>query len=431
MNGKLEYWVKIPIGPIHPALEEPEKFIITLDGERIINVDVKLGYNLRGVEWIGMRRNYIQILYLAERMCGICSFSHNHTYSRAVEEMAGIVVPERAEYIRVIVGELERIHSHLLNLGVVGHAIGYDTVLHLSWLARERVMDILETIGGNRVNYAVNMIGGVRRDLEEKHIRAIKEMIEYYRSEVMPKIEEIFLYDPTVEARLRDAGVIPKRIAIEYSAQGPTARGSGVKKDVRYNEKLGVYPDLGIKPIMPDELTGVTKGDVFDRMVVRVGELWQSLELIERAIDQMPEGKIKAVPKDNTLLFQLKKAEGEGVGRYEAPRGELIHYVMGKKGSDIPERWKMREPTFPNLFAVARALVGEQVADIPVAIASIDPCLSCTDRVAVVDANTGKRRILTERDLLKLSIEKTREINPNVKAKPEVVGVGCPRGGAL
>lgn len=431
MNGKLEYWVKIPIGPIHPALEEPEKFIITLDGERIINVDVKLGYNLRGVEWIGMRRNYIQILYLAERMCGICSFSHNHTYSRAVEEMAGIVVPERAEYIRVIVGELERIHSHLLNLGVVGHAIGYDTVLHLSWLARERVMDILEAIGGNRVNYAVNMIGGVRRDMEEKHIRAIKEMIEYYRNEVMPKVEEIFLYDPTVEARLRDAGVIPKRIAIEYSAQGPTARGSGVKKDVRYNEKLGVYPDLGIKPITPDEFTGVIKGDVFDRMVVRVGELWQSLELIERAIDQMPEGKIKAVPKDNALLFQLRKAEGEGIGRYEAPRGELIHYVMGKKGSDIPERWKMREPTFPNLFAVARALVGEQVADIPVAIASIDPCLSCTDRVAVIDANTGKRRILTEKDLLKLSIEKTREINPKVKAKPEVVGVGCPRGGAL
>ena len=166
MENRVEYWVKIPIGPIHPALEEPEKFIITLDGERIVNVDVKLGYNLRGVEWIGMRRNYIQILYLAERLCGICSFSHNHTYSRAVEEMAGIEVPERAEYIRVIIGELERIHSHLLNLGVVGHAIGYDTVLHLSWLARERVMDLLEAIGGNRVNYAMNTIGGVRRDID-------------------------------------------------------------------------------------------------------------------------------------------------------------------------------------------------------------------------------------------------------------------------
>ncbi|MDK2982566.1 MAG: rane-bound hydrogenase subunit alpha [Thermococcaceae archaeon] len=425
MENRIEYWVKIPIGPIHPALEEPEKFIITLDGERIVNVDVKLGYNLRGVEWIGMRRNYIQILYLAERLCGICSFSHNHTYSRAVEEMAGIEVPERAEYIRVIIGELERIHSHLLNLGVVGHAIGYDTVLHLSWLARERVMDILEAIGGNRVNYSINTIGGVRRDIEEKHKRAILEMIKYYREEVMPKVEEVFLYDPTVEARLRDAGVIPKRIAIEYSAQGPTARGSGVEKDARYNEQLGVYPDLGIKPITPKEFTGIIKGDMFDRMVVRVGELWQSMELIERALDQMPEGKIKAFPKDNIALVRLKKADGEGIGRYEAPRGELIHYVMANPGSDIPERWKMREPTFPNLFAVARALVGEQLADVPVAIASIDPCLSCTDRVAVIDAKTGKKKVLTEKDLLKASIEKTREINPNIKAKPEPVGGSC------
>ncbi|RLA78424.1 MAG: NADH dehydrogenase subunit [Deltaproteobacteria bacterium] len=424
MNGRIEYWVKIPIGPIHPALEEPEKFIITLDGERIINVDVKLGYNLRGLEWIAMRRNWIQVLYLAERICGICSFSHNHTYARAVEEMAGIEVPERAEYIRVIIGELERIHSHLLNLGVVAHTIGYDTVLHLSWLAREKVMDILEDIGGNRVNYAGNMIGGVRRDITEKHKRAILDMIYYYRQEVMPKIEEVFLYDPTVEARLRDSGVIPKRIAIEYSAQGPTARGSGIKKDVRYNEKLGVYPDLGVKPVTPKEFTGVIKGDVFDRMVVRVGELWQSMEIIERALDQMPEGKIKAFPKDNMIIFKLKKAEGEGIGRYEAPRGEVIHYVRAEPGRDGPAKWKMREPTFPNLFAVARALVGEQLADVPVAIASIDPCLSCTDRVAVIDANTGKRKVLTEVDLLKESIKKTKEINPNIKAKPERIGIG-------
>ncbi|WP_456320697.1 hydrogenase large subunit [Palaeococcus sp. (in: euryarchaeotes)] len=431
MNERLEYWVKIPVGPIHPALEEPEKFIITLDGERIINVDVKLGYNLRGIEWIAMRRNWIQVLYLVERICGICSFSHNHTYSRAVEEMAGIEVPERAEYIRAIFGELERVHSHLLNLGVAGHAIGYDTVLHLTWLARERVMDILEAMGGNRVNYAINMIGGVRRDLEEKHRRMLLDMVKYYREEVMPKIEEIFLYDPTIEARLRDAGVIPKRIAIEYSAQGPTARGSGVKKDVRYNEKLGVYPDLGVKPITPKEFTGVIKGDVFDRMVVRVGELWQSLDIIEHALDQMPEGKIKAFAKDNMVIFKLKKAEGEGIGRYEAPRGELLHYVRAEKGRDGPAKWKAREPTFPNLFAVARALVGEQVADIPVAIASIDPCLSCTDRVAIVDAETGKKKILTEEDLLRESYKKTKEINPKLKIKPERIGVGCMRGGVL
>nr|6CFW_L Chain L, Membrane-bound hydrogenase subunit alpha [Pyrococcus furiosus DSM 3638] len=378
---KVEYWVKIPFGPIHPGLEEPEKFIITLDGERIVNVDVKLGYNLRGVQWIGMRRNYVQIMYLAERMCGICSFSHNHTYVRAVEEMAGIEVPERAEYIRVIVGELERIHSHLLNLGVVGHDIGYDTVLHLTWLARERVMDVLEAVSGNRVNYSMVTIGGVRRDIGEKQKRLILDMIKYYR-EVLPQIEDVFLHDSTIEARLRDVAVVPKKLAIEMGAVGPTARGSGIKEDSRWSEQLGVYPDLGIKPVTPEDVTGEkARGDVYDRMAVRIGELWMSLDLLEHALDQMPEGKIKTFPKDNILVAKLKLlGDGEGIGRYEAPRGELVHYVRGQKGRDGPVRWKPREPTFPNLFTIAKALEGNELADLVVAIASIDPCLSCTDR---------------------------------------------------
>ncbi|AEH24815.1 hydrogenase large subunit [Pyrococcus yayanosii] len=427
---KVEYWVKIPFGPIHPGLEEPEKFILTLDGESIVNVDVKLGYNLRGIQWIAMRRNYVQIMYLAERICGICSFSHNHTYVRAVEEMAGIEVPERAEYIRVIIGELERIHSHLLNLGVIGHDIGYDTVLHLTWLAREKVMDVLEAISGNRVNYSMITIGGVRRDINEKRKRLILEMIEYYKK-IMPQIEDIFLHDSTIEARLRDVATAPKKLALEMGAVGPTGRGSGIKEDARWSEGLGVYPDLGVKPILPQDVTGEkARGDVYDRVAVRIGELWQSLELIERALDQMPEGKIKTFPKDNVLLAKLKvMADGEGIGRYEAPRGELVHYVRGQKGKDGPLRWKMREPTFPNLFTIAKALEGNQLADVVVAIASIDPCLSCTDRVAVV--KDGKRTILTEKDLLKLSIEKTREINPNIRGDPTPAGLGCLRGGLL
>ncbi|AJC71467.1 MAG: nickel-dependent hydrogenase large subunit [Thermococcus sp.] len=426
MTEKVEYWVKVPIGPIHPGLEEPEKFILTLDGERIINVDVKLGYNLRGIQWISYRRNYVQMMYLVERICGICSFSHNHTYSRAVEEAAGIEVPERAEYIRAIVGELERIHSHLLNIGVIGHDIGYDTVLHLTWLAREKVMDVLEAISGNRVNYSMVTIGGVRRDIDDKGKRLILDLIKYYRS-IMPQIEEVFLHDPTIEARLRDTAVISRRIAREYGAVGPTARGSGLKVDARWSEGLGVYPDLGVKPVLPQDVTGEKPhGDVYDRTAVRIGEIHQSLELLEHALDQMPDGKIKAFPKDNVLVAKLKiMVDGEGVGRYEAPRGELVHYVRGKRGSDKPLRWKAREPTFPNIFTIAKGLVGNQVADVVVAIASIDPCLSCTDRVAVIQ--DGKRKVLTERDLIKASIEKTREINPDVKGDPSPLGVGCAR----
>ncbi|ASJ01525.1 hydrogenase large subunit [Thermococcus gorgonarius] len=426
MTEKVEYWVKIPFGPIHPGLEEPEKFILTLDGERIVDVDVKLGYNLRGIQWIGLRRNYIQIMYLAERMCGICSFSHNHTYTRAVEEAGGIEVPERAEYIRVIIGELERIHSHLLNLGVLAHDIGYDTLLHLTWLAREKVMDTLEAVSGNRVNYSMVTIGGVRRDIDEKKRRIILDMIKYYK-EVFPQIEEAFLHDPTIEARFRDTAVISKRVALEQGAVGPTGRGSGIRDDARWSEKLGVYPDLGIKPVMPQDVTGERpRGDVFDRMAVRIGELYQSLELIEHALDQMPDGKIKAFPKDNVLYAKLRlMVDGEGIGRYEAPRGELVHYVRGKKGSDKPLRWKPREPTFPNLFAVAKGVIGDQVADFVVAVASIDPCLSCTDRVAVIQ--DGRKRVLTEKDLLKESIRKTREINPDIKGDPTPIGASCSR----
>lgn len=426
MTEKVEYWVKIPFGPIHPGLEEPEKFILTLDGERIVDVDVKLGYNLRGIQWIALRRNYIQIMYLAERMCGICSFSHNHTYTRAVEEAGNIEVPERAEYIRVIIGELERIHSHLLNLGVLAHNIGYDTLLHLTWLAREKVMDTLEAVSGNRVNYSMVTIGGVRRDIDEKKRRVIEEMIKYYK-EAFPQIEEAFLHDPTIEARFRDTAVISKRVALEQGAVGPTGRGSGIRDDARWSEGLGVYPDLGIKPVIPQDVTGEKpRGDVFDRMAVRIGELWQSLELIEHALDAMPDGPIKTFPKDNVLYAKLRlMVDGEGIGRYEAPRGELVHYVRGKKGSDKPLRWKPREPTFPNLFSVAKGVIGDQMADFVVAVASIDPCLSCTDRVAVVQ--DGKKKILTEKDLLKASIKKTREINPEIKGDPSPLGVGCVR----
>ncbi|MCD6373383.1 MAG: NADH dehydrogenase subunit, partial [Thermococcus sp.] len=279
---------------------------------------------------------------------------------------------------------------------------------------------------GNRVNYSMVTIGGVRRDIDEKGKRLILDLIKYYRS-IMPQIEEVFLHDPTIEARLRDTAVVSRRIAREYGAVGPTARGSGLKVDARWSEGLGVYPDLGVKPVLPQDVTGEKPhGDVYDRTAVRIGEIHQSLELLEHALDQMPDGKIKAFPKDNVLVAKLKiMVDGEGVGRYEAPRGELVHYVRGKRGSDKPLRWKAREPTFPNIFTIAKGLVGNQVADVVVAIASIDPCLSCTDRVAVIQ--DGKKRVLTEKDLIKASIEKTRELNPEVKGDPSPLGVGCVR----
>jgi len=165
--------VKIPIGPQHPALKEPESFRITLSGERIVETDMRLGYNHRGVEKAAEERTYVQDVYLLERVCGICSHSHSTCFVQAVEEIAGLVVPPRAQYIRTLIAELERIHSHLLWLGVAGHEVGFDTLLMYSWRDREVVMDTLASLSGNRVNYGMNTIGGVRRDFTREQLNGL------------------------------------------------------------------------------------------------------------------------------------------------------------------------------------------------------------------------------------------------------------------
>ncbi len=179
--------VQIPVGPQHPALKEPESFLITLRGEKITAASVRMGYNHRGVEKGAEDRTYIQDIYLVERICGICSHSHATAFVQAVEEIAGLQVPRRAQYIRMLVGELERMHSHLLWLGVAGHEIGFDTLLMYSWRDREVVMDLLAAISGNRVNYGMNTIGGVRRDVDAalagtilKGVDRLEEQTKYY-----------------------------------------------------------------------------------------------------------------------------------------------------------------------------------------------------------------------------------------------------------
>ena len=397
----------LPIGPIHPALKEPVMFEFEIDGEKIVNVDVKAGQVHRGIEWIGTQRNPIQILYLAERICGICNISHPFAYCRAVENIADVEVPEKAEYIRVIIAELERIHSHILWAGVAAHEVGFDSVLYLSWRLRENVMDLIEYLTGNRVTKAMFTIGGVRRDITKDQYPKIENTIKYYR-ENMGKLKHVFLDDKTFKLRCRDCGILTKNNALKLCAVGPTTRASGVKKDVRVDQAYSAYGDLDIDYITPDLLTGEVKGDVYDRIVVRLLEVEQSLDLIEQCLDRMPvSGNIAAEEKIPKLLAMLKKAEGEDVGRHEAPRGEVIHYVK-LTGEEHPYTWKVRAPTYNNILPWIPMLLGEQIADIPIVAASTDPCLSCTNRVAIVE--NGKKNILTDEDLHRLSVEKTRRL---------------------
>ena len=397
---------QLPIGPIHPALKEPVFFEFEIDGERIVDVNVKLGHVHRAIEWASRKRNPIQILYLAERICGICSYCHPVAFSLAVESAADIQVPERAEYLRVIQGELERITSHILWAGVAAHEIGFDTLLYLTWQIRERALDLTEYLTGNRITKGITMIGGMRRDITSDMVPRIKKDLNYFK-ECHKKLGKVFLNDKTVKMRTQGVGILTKEDALRLCAVGPLTRASGVKKDVRVDTSYFAYGDLDIDYITPDVLTGEINGDVYDRIIQRLLEIKQSIGLIEQCLDKMPSGDIVAEPKLVKLLAQLKNVNGEGVGRHEAPRGEVFHYVK-LNGNDAPYTWKVRAPTYNNILPWIPMLKGNQIADIPIVAASTDPCMSCTNRVGIVkDYNKFE---MTKEELHRLSVEKTRRL---------------------
>ncbi|MFC2175249.1 nickel-dependent hydrogenase large subunit [archaeon] len=392
--------INVPIGPVHPALKEPTKITVELDGERIVGADYEVGYVHRGVEWAGMRQNLVRTIYLAERTCGICAFCHPWCLVQAVEEIAGLEVPLRADYIRVIMSELERIHSHVLWAGVAAHEIGFDSLMHFTWKVREDVLDTIEMLSGNRITYGILQFGGVRRDVDERMAVRVLHSVNYYRS-LVEKLEKVLLGDPTISVRAKGVGVLTKQEALEMVAVGPTARASGVNKDVRQDFGYSAYPELGVKAIT------TKNGDVSDRIYVRIRELAQSCDILEKCVKQMPKGKIISEPNITKLLFDLQKVEGEAIGRHEAPRGEVFHYLRMEK-QEAPVAWKIRAPTYNNLQSWPIILMGEELADVPIIAASIDPCMSCTDRVTVVRGN--ERSVMTDLDLHKLSVAKTRRL---------------------
>jgi membrane-bound hydrogenase subunit alpha len=325
-------------------------------------------------------------------------------FAIAVERAAGINVPERADYLRVIQAELERICSHTLWAGVAAHEIGFDSVLFLTWQIREEALDLTEYLTGNRVTKAITMIGGVRRDVTKDMIPKINKTMKYLKDN-FEKLRHAFLDDKTFKLRSQGCGILTKEDALKLCACGPTTRASGVKKDTRLDQPYFAFNDLDFDYATPDVLTGEVNGDVYDRIIVRLLEVKQSIELIEQCIDKMPAGDIVSEPKIAKLLATLKKAEGEGIGRMEAPRGEVFHYVK-LDGNEYPYCWKVRAPTYNNILPWIPMLKGEQIADIPIVAASTDPCMSCTNRVAIVE-RSGKKYELNKEELHKMSVEKT------------------------
>jgi NADH-quinone oxidoreductase subunit D len=360
----------VPIGPQHPALKEPGHFEFTVDGEIVTNASARLGFVHRGMEKGAEARTWVQDLYLMERVCGICSHVHAMAFALGVEKLAGVQAPPRAQAIRELIAELERIHSHLLWLGVAAHEGGFDTLFMFSWRDRETVMDLLEAISGNRVNYSANVLGGVKIDINDAQKDALHRGMDFLEERTHHYLK-VVTEDETFLGRTRNVGKMNFDQADLLGAIGPTGRASGLQRDVRVDSPYAAYNDFPVKVV-----TG-TNGDLEARFVVRIEELFESYRVVRELVDHLPEG-------DLSVRVPRRIPEGETICRVEAPRGELL-YFMKSNGSDKPERIKVRTPSLCNWASVLVTAVGHKLADMPMILAGIDPCFSCNDRIVTVN----------------------------------------------
>ena len=386
----------IPIGPYHALQEEPEFFKLHVEGETVVHLDIEIGYNHRGIEKLSESKDFEETIFLVERICGICSTSHPIACVQAIEEAGEIEVPERALYIRSAIAELERIHSHLLWLGLAGHFLGFNTIWMWAWRFREDVLNILELITGNRNHYGMMKPGGVRRDIRPEDIPSIRKMlaglegpIEMFRGAVMD--------DPLLHARTQGVGILTRQQAIDYGALGPTARASGVDIDVRRDHPHAAYGMVDWNVITREN------GDVFDKAVIRILEMFESIKIIEQCLERL---RTVAGPIDSSPEHVKP---GEGIGHYEAPRGEVFHYIRSD-GSNRPVRHKVRAPSYMNVPTNRTTVLGPTVADATIILAAVDPCYCCTERMAVALDRASGDRVWDAQDLIRMSCDKTERL---------------------
>ncbi len=353
----------IPFGPQHPVLPEPIHLRLVVENEKVVEALPAVGYVHRGLEKLVDVKSTDQMVYVVERICGICSCMHALAYCQGIEELMGVDVPERAKYLRVIWAELHRMHSHVLWLGLLADAFGYESLFMQTWRIREKIMDLLDRTAGNRVIISVNVVGGVRRDIDDELKKWVLENLNTIERDLR-EIFNIMKDDFTIKKRTVGIGVISAEEAYELGMVGPMLRASGVGQDVRMTG-YAAYKDLDFRPVVEKD------GDSYARMMVRLRELFQSIELIRKALERMPQGEINVNVKGNP--------EGEVISRVEQPRGEVLYYIKAN-GSKNLERLRVRTPTFANVAALLKIVPGSQLADVPVLILTIDPCVSCTER---------------------------------------------------
>lgn len=353
----------VPFGPQHPVLPEPIHLDLVLEDETVVEAIPRIGYVHRGLEKLVEKRDFQQYTFVAERICGICSFMHGMGYCMSIESIMGAEIPDRAKFLRTIWAEFSRLHSHLMWLGLLADAFGFESLFMQSWKLREEVLDVFEETTGGRVIFSVCDIGGVRKDINKETLHKILEVLDRMEKE-LKEIAAVFINDSTVKLRTRGVGKLSKQAAFELGALGPMARASGIEMDMR-TQGYAAYGMLDFKPIIAEE------GDCYARTKVRLGEMFQAMDLIRQCIRLMPEGDIK--------VKVTGSPKGEYFTRLEQPRGEVLYYVKAN-GTKFLDRVRVRTPTFANVPALLETLKNCSLADVPILILTIDPCISCTER---------------------------------------------------
>ncbi|MHA1302565.1 MAG: hydrogenase large subunit [Candidatus Heimdallarchaeaceae archaeon] len=392
---------RIFIGPQHPWAEEPAHFIIHLKGERVVEADIRIGFNLRGMEKAMEAKTWRQNTMLVPRACGICSAVHQNVYVRLAERLAGVEdkISERARLIRMFSLEAERVHSHILWYGILAHDAGFDTMLHVTWRDREMIMDIVEDISGNRVNPALMVIGGVKRDIPQEKIDRTRPLLDKLTKQVEYH-KKVFTEEASIRNRLENVGVLTKEDAKKITPNGPTARGSGIPFDVRKSYPYELYDDIDWKPIYYSE------GDILATTLVRLDETLESLNILKQILDRLETASGELMQRVKT-----KFPEGQYMARAEAPRGEDIHFGVAN-GTDKPERYKIRAPSLGNIDATLKRMDGEYIADMPVILRSYDPCFSCTNRIMIINENTGEKMLLHQDEFARKAIKAKKYNRP-------------------
>ena len=380
----------VPFGPFHPTLDEPAHFRLYVEGEMVRGCEYRGFMVHRGIEKLAETvLGYNDIPMMAERICGICGCVHNVAYAQAVENAVALKVPERAEYIRTIMLEIERLHSHLLWTGLACHIVGFDTLFMQAFRIREPIMWIAEKISGNRKTYALCLIGGVRPDITLEMKTELNQVLNKLEEEWRPVVAAVSK-DKNIQKRTRAVGVADKTLVKNAGLVGPVARAAGVDIDCRRDHPYAAYDRVKFDVITEEGC------DVWSRVLVRAKEVFESIKIIRQCLDRMEPGPIQLQIADELPAGRM------GLSSVEAPRGESHHFVITGE-NNRPHRWRVRAPTYQNLQGVPMMIKDQQIADMTISLGSIDPCFSCTDRLETIDLRSGKTRVWSQQELLKLT----------------------------